>query len=237
MMEKSLNSIRDNLARIREEIAGAAIKAGRDPEEVALMAVTKTQSVQAVNEAIAHGATLLGENRAQELCERYDGYNRKGCDIHFIGHLQTNKVKQVVGKVSTVQSVDSLKLAREISRQSEKCGVTTRLLIEVNIGGEQSKAGAAPAGIEELVRQIALLPAVQVHGLMAIPPIYDNSAAHERYFADMHALKVDIMAKNIDNVHMHTLSMGMSDDFAIAIKHGSTMVRLGTAIFGVRETH
>ena len=200
------------------------------------MAVTKTQPVQAVNQAIAAGITLLGENRAQELNARYDEYDKSpGVEIHFIGHLQTNKVKMVLGKVNLVQSVDSLKLAREISRQGAAIGISTDLLLEINIGGEESKGGVAPSEAEELVRQIAILPAVRLRGLMAIPPIWQENEKGERYFARMQEILVDIRGKKMDNVMMDILSMGMSDDYAAAIKHGSTLVRVGTAIFGKRE--
>ncbi|MGI6404350.1 MAG: YggS family pyridoxal phosphate-dependent enzyme [Oscillospiraceae bacterium] len=234
-MEKLSNSIAENVKRIRWEIDEAAIAAGRRPEEVKLMAVTKTQPAALVNEAIAAGIHLLGENRAQELCQKYEEYHKEQADIHFIGHLQTNKVKQVVGKVKMVESVDSFKLAREISKFSQKLGVTTEVLVQVNIGGEETKAGIEPSQAEELIRQIATLPGIQVQGLMAIPPIWNSSRENEGYFARMHEILVDIKDKKIDNVNMEVLSMGMSGDFAVAIRHGSTLVRLGTAIFGSRN--
>jgi pyridoxal phosphate enzyme (YggS family) len=234
-MEKLSNSIAENIKRIRWEIDEAAIAAGRRPEEVKLMAVTKTQPAALVNEAIAAGIHLLGENRAQELCQKYEEYHKEQADIHFIGHLQTNKVKQVVGKVKMVESVDSFKLAREISKFSQKLGVTTEVLVQVNIGGEETKAGIEPSQAEELIRQIATLPGIQVQGLMAIPPIWNSSRENEGYFARMHEILVDIKDKKIDNVNMEVLSMGMSGDFAVAIRHGSTLVRLGTAIFGSRN--
>ena len=231
-----MGHVAENIKRLRERIDEAAIKAGREPATVQLMAVTKTQPAQLVNEAIVAGVTLLGENRAQELCERYESYDlHPGVDIHFIGHLQTNKVKMLLGKVSTVQSVGSLRLAAELSKQGEKLGVSTDLLLEINIGGEESKAGVAPADAPELVRQIAQLPFVRLRGLMAIPPIWNENAGGERFFAQMQEMLVDIRAKNIDNVNMDILSMGMTDDFDIAVKHGSTLVRLGTAIFGARN--
>lgn len=231
-----MSSIADNVKRLREEIAGAAIRAGRNPEDVKLMAATKTQTPQAVNQAIAAGITLLGENRAQELCEKYDEYDKgPGVEIHFIGHLQTNKVKMVLGKASLVQSVGSLKLAKEISKQGVAAGIATDLLLEINVGGEESKSGVAPQEAEELVREVALLPAVKLRGLMAIPPIWQENGGGERFFAGMQEMLVDIQSKKIDNVNMEILSMGMSDDFTVAIKHGSTLVRVGTAIFGQRQ--
>jgi len=231
-----LSNISDNVKHLREEIATAAAHAGRDPEEIKLMAVTKTQPAAAVNQAIAAGVTLLGENRAQELCARYEEYDKHpGMEIHFIGHLQTNKVKMILGKISLVQSVSSLRLAEEISKQSAAAGISTDLLLEINIGGEESKGGVPPEETEQLARQIALLPAVRLCGLMAIPPIWEENGVGERYFAGMQEIQVDIRGKKIDNVSMDILSMGMSDDFAAAIKHGSTMVRVGTAIFGYRH--
>ena len=231
-----MSQIAENVKRFRAEVEEAAIKAGRSPQDVKVMAVTKTQPPELVNQAIAAGVTLLGENRAQELCEKYDLYDRGGeVEIHFIGHLQTNKVKMVLDKVSTVQSVDSLRLAGEISKQAEKRGVTVELLLEVNVGGEESKAGVPPQMAESLAREIALLPGVKLRGLMAIPPIWNKSVENERFFAQMQEMLVDIRDKNIDNISMEILSMGMSGDFEAAIKHGSTLVRLGTALFGDRQ--
>jgi len=228
--------VAENIKRLQERVAEVAIKAGRDPARVSIMAVTKTQPARLVNEAIAGGITLLGENRAQEFREKYDEYDRRGdVEIHFIGHLQTNKVKMVLGKVSAIQSVDSFKLAKEISGQGAKLGVTTDLLLEINIGQEENKSGIAPDEAEDLIRQIAVLPNVKLRGLMAIPPVWRGSEDNERFFAQMEEKFVDIREKKIDNISMEILSMGMSDDFAPAIKHGSTLVRLGSAIFGQRH--
>ena len=231
-----MSTIPENIKRLRESIDAAALKAGRNPADIKLMAVTKTQPAELVNRAIASGITLLGENKAQELREKHEQYDlREGVQLHFIGHLQTNKVKMVVGKVSMIQSVNSLKLAGEISKQGAKLGITTDLLLEINIGGEESKSGIPVHLAEDITRQIALLPYVKLRGLMAIPPIWCESGGNERFFAQMNEMLVDIKAKKIDNVSMEILSMGMSDDFAVAIKHGSTLVRLGTAIFGQRN--
>jgi len=198
------------------------------------MAVTKTVPAGLVNHAIAQGIRLLGENRAQEMLEKYDDYNKDGVDIHFIGHLQTNKVKHLIGRVSMIQSVDSLKLAREISRLSKNQGVVTELLLEVNVGGEASKSGVRPGEVEALAREIALLDAVKLRGLMSIPPISTNIGQIEGYFSRIQALTVDIKAKNIDNINMDYISMGMSDDYIYAIKYGANILRLGSAIFGAR---
>ena len=231
-----MSTVSENIKRLRESVSQAALKAGRNPADVKIMAVTKTQPAELVNQAIAAGITLLGENKAQELREKHEKYKlREDVHLHFIGHLQTNKVKMVIGKVSAIQSVDSLKLAREISKQGAKLGVTTDLLLEINIGGEESKSGIPAHLAEDITRQIALLRGVKLRGLMAIPPIWCESGKNERFFAQMNEMLVDIKAKKIDNVSMEVLSMGMSDDFAVAIKHGSTLVRLGTAIFGQRS--
>jgi len=235
MTERSLHSITENLARIRYNIAEAAQRCGRNPAEIRLMAVTKTVPVPLVNHAVANGIDLLGENRAQEMLEKYEGYHLDGVDLHFIGHLQTNKVKQVVGKVSIIHSVDRLGLAEEISRQSEKLGITTKVLMEVNIGGEISKSGVMPREAEVFARQIAQLKAIKLCGLMAIPPICNKKAQIEGYFSQMQALTVDIKAKKIDNITMEFLSMGMSDDYIHAIPYGANILRLGSAIFGARS--
>jgi len=234
-MERSLNSITQNLERIRENIAREAAACGRRPEEIRLMAVTKTVPAALVNHAVdSCGITLLGENRAQEMNEKYDDYHRDGVEIHFIGHLQTNKVRQVVGKVSMIESVDSLKLTREIDRAGAKLGITTDVLLEINIAGELSKSGVEPGAAEALAREIAALEHVKLRGLMTIPPICGEIDQINRYFSQMQALKVDIEGKNIDNINMEFLSMGMSEDYPHAIRHGANILRLGSAIFGNR---
>lgn len=234
-MEKLYGNIRDNLESIRSRIGDAFAKYGRDPGGVYLMAVTKTVPAHAVNEAIACGVRLLGENKAQELCAKFPDYHKQDVGIHFIGRLQTNKVRQIVDKVDMVHSVDSLKLAAEIDRQSTRLGRRMQVLIEVNVGGEDSKTGVEPSSLEQLAREIALLPGVKLCGLMTIPPFSDNILQNERHFSMMQQLFVDIRAKKIDNVHMDVLSMGMSGDYVQAIKHGANIIRLGTAIFGGRN--
>lgn len=234
MMEKRFKSIEDNIRRICAEIEETAIAAGRDPREIQLMAVTKTQAPELVNKAIECGITLLGENRAQEMLEKYDQYHLDGVDMHFIGALQSNKVRQIIDKVSMIHSVDSLKLAQEIDRRAAKLEKTMDILMEVNIGDEDSKSGVQPDQVEELAYQFAQLNNVRLRGLMAIPPICDNEAQVETYFCRMRQLQVDIKDKNIDNITMDVLSMGMSGDYLAAVKHGSTILRLGSAIFGAR---
>ena len=233
MMEKS-SEIRRNVEAVQEQIGRAAAEAGRDPSEIRLMAVTKTQSAARVNEAIAAGVTLLGENRAQELLEKYDGYDRAGCDIHFIGHLQSNKVRSIVDKVSMIESVDRLSLAQEISRCAQSHGLVMPVLIEVNIGREQSKSGVLPEALPELLEKISLLPGLSVRGLMAIPPNIEDTVQTEGYFEQMYRRFIDMKAKKLDNVSMTILSMGMSHDYPLAIRHGSNVVRIGRALFGER---
>ena len=233
MMEKS-SEIRRNVEAVQEQIGRAAAEAGRDPSEIRLMAVTKTQSAARVNEAIAAGVTLLGENRAQELLEKYDGYDRAGCDIHFIGHLQSNKVRSIVDKVSMIESVDRLSLAQEISRCAQLHGLVMPVLIEVNIGREQSKSGVLPEALPELLGKVSLLPGLSVRGLMAIPPNIEDTVQKEGYFEQMYRHFIDMKAKKLDNVSMTILSMGMSHDYPLAIRHGSNVVRIGRALFGER---
>ena len=234
MMEKQWDSIAENVRYIREQIGLAALGAGRNPEDVSLMAVTKTVPAQAVNEAIAQGITLLGENRAQELNEKYEDYHKDNCEIHFIGALQTNKVRQIVDKVSMIHSVHSLKLAAEINRQAEKTGKTLEILIEVNVGREVSKYGVLPQELTVFSQELAAFPFIKLRGLMTIPPICDTQAQAEVYFCCMEQLLVDIKAKNRDNRTIDILSMGMSGDYPAAIRHGATIVRVGAALFGKR---
>lgn len=226
--------VRDNLLRIEEEIAKACAHAGRRREDVTLMAVTKTVDPERINTAIKAGISCIGENRVQEYLSKKDDLTLAGVSCHLIGHLQTNKVRQIVGKVDMIQSVDSLRLAEEINRQSEKQGICTQTLVEVNIGGEESKSGVAPACLPKLLKQISALPFVRVKGLMCIPPISDSESVRREYFSQMHKLFVDIQAKNMDNMSMDILSMGMSADYREAICEGSTLIRVGTALFGRR---
>ena len=234
MTESLCNSIGENLKIIREKIAEAATKAGRPPGEISLMAVTKTQSAAAVNAAISQGVTLLGENRAQELLAKYDDYNREGVQLHFIGGLQTNKVRQIITKVDLIQSVDSLRLATEIEKQAAQNSRVMDLLIEVNIGREMSKSGIIPEELFDFAAQIADFKHLRLRGLMAIPPISENITQTMSFFSAMRQLFVDMQGKNVDNKNIDILSMGMSDDFEYAIMNGSTLVRIGSAMFGKR---
>lgn len=233
MMEKS-SSIRENAKMLMDRIALAARDANRNPSDIRLMAVTKTNSAQRVNEAVAAGITLLGENRAQELLEKYEDYHKENCEIHFIGHLQTNKVKSIIDKVSLIQSVDRLPLAEKIDRCAKEAGRVMPVLVEVNIGGEATKSGAQPQMFPDLLAQMACFSNIKIKGLMCIPPNVTDDLTKERYFAQMYRHFIDIRTKKMDNVCMDILSMGMSYDFPLAIKHGSNIVRIGRGLFGER---
>ena len=228
-------SIAENVARILADIEKAALAAGRDPKEITLCAATKMNDAHRVREAIAAGVRCCGENKVQELTAKLAENAYEGADLHFIGHLQTNKVKQVVGKVSLIQSVDSLRLLQAIEKEAAKQGIVQDILLEINIGEEESKSGLAVEEIYEMLENVALSSSVRVKGLMAIPPVCQNPGDNDKFFAEMCKLAVDITAKKYNNVYMEVLSMGMSDDYADAIAHGSTMIRVGTAIFGARN--
>lgn len=232
-MEKP--SMSDTLRRIRCRIEEAALQAGRDPQQVRLMAVTKTVPPQRVNEAIACGIDLLGENRVQEYLEKRPLYAAEHCQVHMIGALQTNKVKYIIDKVEMIQSLDSLRLAAAIDRCASAAGRRMPVLVEVNIGREESKSGVFAEQLPEFLCQLAEYPALQVQGLMAIPPATADSRQTEAYFSEMFRLFIDMREKNIDNIGMSVLSMGMSADYPLAVKHGSTMVRLGSCMFGSRQ--
>jgi len=228
-------SIRENVAAIRKKMAEAAIAAGRKPEEILLCAATKMNDTAAVREAIAAGIDLCGENKVQELTAKLAEDAYRGVPIHFIGHLQTNKVRQVVGKVDLIQSVDSLRLLQAIDKEAARQNIRQDILLEVNIGAEESKGGFAPEEISQLVARMGEFPHICLRGLMAIPPICQKSGDNDKFFQEMYQLCVDITAKNSDNICIDTLSMGMSDDYESAIRYGSTMIRVGTAIFGQRN--
>ena len=225
-------SIAENVAAIRAKIDAAAIAAGRDPKQILLCAATKMNDADAVRQAIAAGVDLCGENRVQELVAKQKENAYEGAPVHFIGHLQTNKVKQVVGKVDVIQSVDSLRLLKAIDSEAAKQGIIQKILLEVNVGGEESKSGFSPEEVLPLIEQISEFRHIFVCGLMTIPPISQNSGDNRKFFQKISQLSVDISAKKYDNVLVNCISMGLSDDFEDAIYCGSTMVRVGTAIFG-----
>ena len=228
-------SIEENVETVLAEIAAAARAAGREPEQITLCAATKMNDAQAVRRAIAAGVRVCGENRVQELTAKLADNAYAGAQVHFIGHLQTNKVKQVVGKVDLIQSVDSEHLLAAISREAQKQGICQDILLEVNIGEEAAKSGFAAEDILPLVDRIDSFPNIRLRGLMAIPPISRNPGDNLKFFLKMRQIYVDIRAKKNDNVPVDCLSMGMSGDFTDAVAAGSTMVRIGTAIFGARD--
>ena len=228
-------SIQENVQRIKAEIRQAALAAGRDPEKILLCAATKMNDAQAVREAIAAGVDCCGENRVQELVQKQAEDAYQGAPVHFIGHLQTNKVKQVVGKVDLIQSVDREALLLAIQKEACKQGIRQEILLQVNIGREESKGGFLQEEVLHIVESLESFPNIFVRGLMAIPPICQNPGDNNKFFQEMCNLAVDITAKNSDNVSVDILSMGMSDDFQDAIACGSTMIRVGTAIFGHRN--
>ena len=228
-------SIAENVARIRAEMEAAAYRCGRNPKSIKLCAATKMNDADAVRQAIAAGVDCCGENRVQELTAKLDANAYEGAPVHFIGHLQTNKVKQVVGKVDLIQSVDSERLLRAIDKEAAKQGLIQDILLEVNIGEEASKSGFQAEDILPLLDKCSEFPNVCIKGLMAIPPISHNSGENLKFFQKMFQLSVDIKAKKYDNVMVDCLSMGMSGDYPDAISCGSTMIRVGTAIFGARD--
>ena len=225
----------DNLQRIREQMENACISAGRDPKKVSLLAVTKTVDADRINAAIRHGVTQIGENRVQEFIGKRDSLDLTNVKAHLIGHLQTNKVRQIVGKVQMIQSVDSMRVATAIDRCSRELDIVTPILVEINIGGEEAKSGIAPDALEQLLCEIAPLQGVRVQGLMTVPPILHKECEKREIFSKMYQLFVDIKAKKLDNVDMQILSMGMSGDYREAVLEGSTMVRVGSALFGERH--
>ena len=232
----TLDDIARNVARVKEEIRRAALESGRQPEEIQLVAATKMNDAARIRAAVEAGVDICGENRVQEMLEKNALGAYDGVPLHFIGHLQKNKVKQVVGLCSLIESVDSLALLQEISRTAAKRDLTQDVLLEINIGREESKSGFLPEALEEALAGAAELPAVRVRGLMAIPPICAEPEENRPFFLQMQKLFVDNRGKKYDNVRMNFLSMGMSGDFTEAVRCGATLVRVGTGIFGPRIT-
>ncbi|MGI6269627.1 MAG: YggS family pyridoxal phosphate-dependent enzyme [Candidatus Howiella sp.] len=224
----------ENYADIITRAAAAAKKSGRRMEDITLLAATKTVPPEVMNYAFSKGIRYMGENRVQEFLSKYDDLRLEGVTRHFIGHLQTNKVRMIIDRVDMIESVDSLRLAACVGEQAARAGRVMDILLEVNIGKEESKSGFLPDEAETAVREIAQMRGVRVQGLMAIPPICDDKKVARKYFAQMRQLFIDIKAKNIDNSNMVCLSMGMSDDFDVAIEEGANLVRIGTALFGRR---
>ena len=229
-----MSGIRENIAAVRQRMAAAAERAGRSGEEILLVGASKMNDAGACREAIAAGIDALGENRVQELVEKDAQGAYEGAPLHFIGHLQRNKVRQIVGRVDLIHSVSSLELLEEIQKQAEKRGVVQRILLEVNVGGEESKSGFAPEDTLAAAERAAALPNLSVEGLMTIPPIQTEPHGNLPYFEKIYRLYIDIGQKVYDN-KLKYLSMGMSDDFEDAIAAGATVVRVGSAIFGMRH--
>ena len=224
-----------NIRAVHERIAAAARAAGRDPGEITLCAATKVQTDETIRSAIAGGIRVCGENRVQELTAHLEANAYAGAEVHFIGHLQTNKVKQVVGKVALIHSVDSERLLRAIDAQADKLGIVQDILLEVNIAREASKGGIPPEDLPALAELALSSPCVRLRGLMAIPPVSAVSGSNRKYFSQMRNLFVDITGEMSDNQYiMDCLSMGMSADYEDAIAEGATLVRVGTALFGPR---
>ena len=236
MVKSSISpTIADNYLRIQDQIHNACADVGRSPNEVTLLAVTKTVDADRINAAIDLGVKEIGENRVQEFLSKKDTLHLSGVKTHLIGHLQTNKVRQIVGNVQMIQSVDSLRVAQAIHQRSLELGIITPVLVEVNIGGEEVKSGISPLELENLLFEISLLDGIKVNGLMTVPPILQKECEKRKIFSKMYQLFVDIGTKKIDNTDMQILSMGMSGDFREAIMEGSTMVRIGSALFGERN--
>jgi len=233
-MSERYDYIKRNLEIIREKIEKAAAKSGRKFEDIMLVAVSKTVEPEKIIKAIDEGITELGENRVQELTQKYDIINRD-CNWHLIGHLQTNKVKYIVDKVKLIHSVDRYSLAAEINDRASKIGKKVDILVQVNISGEQSKFGVSEKEALSLIRQIAELENLRVRGLMTIAPYTSNPETVRYVFAGLRKLSIDIEKENINNINMEYLSMGMSNDFEVAIEEGSNIVRIGTALFGERK--
>ena len=227
--------IKRNLESVQKNIENACKKADRDLKNVQLIAVSKTKPVSMLQEAYDAGVRDFGENKVQEILEKYD---KLPSDIrwHMIGHLQRNKVKYIIDKVTLIHSVDSLRLAEEISKEAVKHNLTMPILVELNIAGEESKFGMSFSECEEMIRAISKLPNLQIKGLMTVAPFVENAEENRQHFKAMKQLSVDIMTKNIDNVCMDILSMGMTGDYEVAIEEGSNMVRVGTGIFGERNS-
>ena len=225
--------VKERYLTVRDEVSEMCTASGREADACTLIAVSKTKPVEMLKKAYEAGCRDFGENKVQELLDKFDKMP-EDTRWHMIGHLQTNKVKYIVDKVSMIHSVDSLKLAREISKEAVKKGVTVDILLEVNVAGEDTKYGFSVDGVMEHIRDIALLPGIKVKGLMTIAPFVENSEENRVYFHQLKQLSVDILRKNIDNISMDILSMGMTGDYLVAVSEGATYVRVGSGIFGSR---
>jgi len=228
-----VETVKNNLEIINEKIKKAALKANRNPEEIKLVAVTKTATIEQIKEAINAGVKIIGENKVQEAKEKYQILTAD-TEWHLVGHLQTNKVKYAIEIFDCIQTVDSIKLAKEIDKRSLQFGKTTNVLVEVNVSGEESKYGIKPEEVEPFLKEISEFSRIRVRGLMTIVPIIEEDTEEVRpYFRKLRELSKEIKSKNIKNLKMDYLSMGMTDDFEVAIEEGANMVRIGRGIFGV----
>jgi PLP dependent protein len=225
--------IKKNIESVSEKVERAAKKSGRKLQDINIIAVTKTIDADNIIKAIDSGIKNLGENRVQEFCEKYDIIKRE-CDWHLIGHLQTNKVKYIIDKISMIHSVDSIELADEIQKKSEKYKKQTKILIQVNVSGEESKYGIHTQNVMDVIKQLSTKPNIKVKGLMTVAPFSQNPEEIRYVFKGLKKIFIDIRQENIDNIDMEFLSMGMSNDFEVAIEEGANMVRIGSAIFGSR---
>lgn len=226
--------VTENYKYIKKQVEECAANCGRNPADITLIAVSKTKPLSDIEELIQIGVEDYGENKVQELCDKYEKVS-KPVRFHLIGHLQTNKVKYIVDKAYLIHSVDSLKLAKEIQKEAVKKQVTAEILIEVNVAEEDSKFGLHTKEVIPFIEEIASFPNVHVNGLMTIAPFVENPEENRKYFSALKQLSLDIISKNIDNIDMNVLSMGMTNDYKVAIEEGATMVRVGTAIFGARN--
>lgn len=226
--------VTENYKYIKKQVEDTAIQCGRNPEDITLIAVSKTKPLSDIEELIQIGVEDFGENKVQELCDKYENVS-KPVRFHQIGHLQTNKVKYIVDKACLIHSVDSLKLAKELQKVAAKKQVIVQILIEVNVAKEDSKYGLYTEEVIPFLEEIAAYPNIHVNGLMTIAPFVENPEENRKYFRTLKQLSLDIISKNIDNIDMNVLSMGMTNDYKVAIEEGATMVRVGTAIFGIRN--
>lgn len=226
--------IADNLAKVKSNIAEAARACGRDPAEIRLIAVSKTVDSQRIANAYDAGQNLFGENRVQDALEKIDLLTSKEILWHLIGHLQKNKVKYIIGKFDMVHSIDSFPLAEMVHKKSLEQGVVTPVLMQVNISGEESKNGLPPDQVQDILVRVSQLSGMQVKGLMTIPPMQSDPEASRKYFAELRQLRDQLASQSIKNIQLDELSMGMSNDYRVAVQEGATLVRVGTAIFGDR---
>jgi PLP dependent protein len=232
-MSNEKETLKVNIDSIRQRVLIAAEKSGRKYEDIKIIAVSKTIGPDVMMEVIGNGILDLGENRVQELCEKYDIINKE-CNWHLIGHLQTNKVKYIIDKVTLIHSVDSLELAKEIQLRASKISSIQEILIQVNVSGEESKFGLNPIEVKDFIKEISTYPNVKIKGLMTIGPNTEDKEKIRMVFRNLKKIFIDIKQENIDNIDMDALSMGMSNDFEIAIEEGANIVRIGSAIFGQR---